>query len=100
MEELNKQAQTPEETAQALSDLAKKLEEMDKAEGFFGESMADALTDEYLEEIAGGIPAVVITSAGATEHIKECISCHRRFSTYNFYQEICDTCLRPPDRPA
>ena len=100
MEETNKMNQTPEETAQELSELAEKLAEMDRAEGKFGEVEANALPDEYLEEVAGGILAVVITSAGATEHIKECISCHRRFSTYNFYQEICDTCLRPPDRPA
>ena len=99
MEETNKMNQTPEETAQALSELAEKLAEMDQAEGKFGEVEANALPDEYLEEVAGGIPAVVITSAGATKHIKECISCHNVFSTYDFNQEICNTCLNPPDRP-
>jgi len=41
-----KSTQTPAETEQALYGLAEKLEEMDRAEGAFGESMADALTDE------------------------------------------------------
>lgn len=50
MEEKKKKAQTPEETAQALSDLAEKLEEMDKAEGVFGE----AITDAELDDVAGG----------------------------------------------
>ncbi len=54
MEETNKMNQTPEETAEALSDLAEKLKKMDRAKGAFGESMGDALPDEYLEEIAGG----------------------------------------------
>ncbi len=51
MEETNKMNQTPEKTAQELSKLAEKLAEMDKAEGVFGE----AVTDEELEDVAGGI---------------------------------------------
>lgn len=51
MEE-KKIAHTPAETAQALSELAEKLEEMDKADGLFGE----AVTDDELEEVAGGKP--------------------------------------------
>ena len=45
-----KSAQTPEETA--LSALAEKLAEIDRAEGVFGE----AVTDEELEDVAGGAP--------------------------------------------
>ena len=45
-----KNAQTPEETA--LSALAEKLAEIDRAEGVFGE----AVTDEELEDVAGGVP--------------------------------------------
>ncbi len=51
MKELNKQAKTPEETEQELSGLAEKLAEIDRAEGVFGE----AVTDEELEDVAGGI---------------------------------------------
>lgn len=47
----NKYAQTPEETAQALSETAKKLADMDKAEGVFGEIM----TEEELDDVAGGV---------------------------------------------
>ena len=47
----NKLAKTPEETAQALSETAKKLADMDKAEGVFGEIM----TEEELEDVAGGV---------------------------------------------
>ena len=57
MEEQKKKIQTQEETAQALSDLAEKLEEMDKAEGFFGE----AVTDKELEDVAGGAKPVIPT---------------------------------------
>lgn len=51
MEDLNKKTQTPEETAQALSDLAEKLDEMDRAEGVYGETMLD----KELEDVAGGV---------------------------------------------
>ena len=50
MEDLNKKNQSPEETAQTLSELADKLDEMDKAEGVFGEAM----TEEELDYVAGG----------------------------------------------
>ena len=46
-----KKAQTPKETAQELSDMAEKLEEMDKAEGVFGEAIADV----KLDDVAGGL---------------------------------------------
>ena len=55
-------AQTPKETEQAVSDLAAKLEEIDKAEGVFGESMRETLTDTYLDEIAGGMAHIIPTS--------------------------------------
>ena len=45
-----KNSRTPEETAQTLSEFAKKLEELDKTEGIFGE----AVTDDDLEGVAGG----------------------------------------------
>ena len=45
-------AQTPEETAQDFSALSDRLEEMDKAEGVFGE----VITDEELDFVAGGAP--------------------------------------------
>lgn len=70
MEKMKKQAQTPEETAQELSDLARKLVEMDRAEGAFGEAMADAVTDKYLEEIIGGVAAVTITTPGSGKNYK------------------------------
>lgn len=46
-----KNSRTPEETAQALSEFAKKLEELDKTAGIFGE----AVTDAELETVAGGV---------------------------------------------
>lgn len=46
-----KSTQTPTETEQALYGLAEKLEEMDRAEGVFGETM----TEEELEDVAGGL---------------------------------------------
>ena len=49
-----KTAQSPEQTAKSLSALAEKLEEMDRAEGVFGEPVDNGLSDEYLEEVAGG----------------------------------------------
>lgn len=67
MEDLNNMTQTPEETAQNLSALADRLAEMDKAEGFFGE----AVTDEDLENVAGGIVIPTFAPTG-----KECPVCH------------------------
>lgn len=43
-------AQTPDETEQDFSALSDRLEEMDQAEGVFGE----VITDEELDEITGG----------------------------------------------
>ena len=43
-------AQTPDETEQDFSALSDRLEEMDQAEGVFGE----VITDEELDEIVGG----------------------------------------------
>ena len=48
MNERNGRAQTPEEIDRAMEKLAK----MDRAEGIFGE----AVLDEDLEMIAGGVP--------------------------------------------
>lgn len=45
-------AQTPKETEQDFSALSDRLEEMEQAEGVFGE----VITDEELDEIAGGSP--------------------------------------------
>lgn len=45
-------AQTSKETEQELSTLADELEEIDKAEGIFGE----VITDEELDLVAGGGP--------------------------------------------
>ena len=45
-------AQTPKETEQDFSALSDRLEEMDQAEGVFGE----VITDEELDEVAGGSP--------------------------------------------
>ncbi len=67
MEDLNNMTQTPEETAQNLSALADRLAEMDKAEGVFGE----AVTDEDLENVAGGIVNPTFAPTG-----KECPVCH------------------------
>ena len=50
----NPAVESPLETEQAVADLAERLEEMDKAEGVFGESMSEALPEESLGEIAGG----------------------------------------------
>ncbi len=50
MEEMNRKAQTPEETEQAVALQAKRLEEMEKAEGVFGE----AISYEEMEDVAGG----------------------------------------------
>lgn len=62
-----KNALTPKETEQAVSDLAERLAEMDKAEGVFGEPVDDGLSDEYMEEIAGG--AILPVTVGV-------ITCH------------------------
>ena len=43
-------AQTPDETEQDFSALSDRLEEMDQAEGVFGE----VITDEELDFVAGG----------------------------------------------
>ena len=43
-------AQTPDETEQDFSALSDRLEEMDQAEGVFGE----VITDEELDLVAGG----------------------------------------------
>ena len=69
MEDLNNMTQTPEETAQNLSALADRLAEMDKAEGVFGE----AVTDEELEDVAGGHRPINPTFAPTG---KECPLCH------------------------
>ena len=53
---------TPEETAQALDRMADRLEEMDKAEGVFGEPVDEDLPDEYLEEISGGTVGFTVTA--------------------------------------
>ena len=50
MKEIFKKVLTPWETEQAISGLAKKLNEMDRADGIFGEEMS---VDE-MEEVAGG----------------------------------------------
>ena len=66
-----KTALTPKETEQAVSDLAERLAEMDRAEGVFGESVDEELPDEYMEEIVGGaiIPVTVqgIRGSGSDE---------------------------------
>ena len=49
-----KTALTPKETEQAVSDMAERLAEMDKAEGVFGEAVDEDLPDEFMDEIAGG----------------------------------------------
>ena len=95
MDDLNKNIQTPEETAQTLSDLAKKLEEMDRAEGFFGESMAEALTDDYLEEVAGGLQAIPLTTPGTAAYYFTCAKCGKPFSTNDSTQSLCGDCLIP-----
>jgi hypothetical protein len=82
MEELNKQAQTPDETAQTLSNLAARLEEMDKAEGFFGE----VVTDEDLMKVAGGAPILVTLS----EMLPRCPYCNRIFDPKNPPTECLD----------
>ena len=89
MNELNKKAQTPRETAQALSDLEEKLEEMDKAEGFFGESMAEALTDDYLEAVAGGLKARPLTTPRTATYYRTCAKCGKPFSTDDINQSLC-----------
>ena len=47
-------SQTPEEIQQALDHLADQLNEMDQAEGVFGEATGDPMSDESLDKIAGG----------------------------------------------
>ena len=98
MEELKKQAQTPEETAQELSELAEKLAEMDRAEGAFGESMADALTDEYLEEVVGGIARPAVTTPGREYCPRYCDQCGSYFFSLDPKRTLCDDCLKITDR--
>ena len=47
---MNNHAKTPKEMETDVKKLAEKLEEIDSAEGIFGE----VITDEELEEIIGG----------------------------------------------
>ncbi len=99
MEEMNRKAQTPEETARALSDLAARLEEMDRAEGDFGESMAEAITDEYLEEVAGGLPAIPLTTPGGDYYAPysfTCEICGDEFKTWDAEQCVCNNCEGTP----
>ena len=90
----NNKALTPQETEQTLSDLAGKLEEMDKAEGFFGESMAEALTDDYLEEVIGGLAALPVTTPG----YKVCVRCGCDFFMGDIDQYLCNDCKKEIDR--
>ena len=90
--------QTPDETRQALAALAEKLEEMDRAEGDFGEAMVKALPDVFLDEVAGGMPHIVITTQGDTKYQKQCIRCTHWFTTYNSAQEKCENCLKLSER--
>ena len=48
---MNNHAKTPKEMETDVKKLAEKLEEIDSAEGIFGE----VLTDEELDEITGGV---------------------------------------------
>ena len=91
-----KSTQTPTETEQALYGLAEKLEEMDRAEGFFGESMAEALTDEYLEEVVGGFPAVTVTTPGR----QKCYLCGKEFADWMEFDIKLTECMdhRPPEK--
>ena len=82
MEKTKKKAQTPEETERALSDLAVRLGEMDKAEGFFGE----VVTDEDLMKVAGGAPTPVTLS----EMLPRCPYCRRIFDPKNPPTECLD----------
>ena len=92
MEE-KKTALTPEETARELSSLAEKLEEMDKAEGEFGENMADdALSDEYLDEVVGGLKRVALTTPGRMQYWRVCPHCRALFGTNNENQCYCNNC--------
>ena len=92
----NIRAHTPNETEQTLSELARKLEEMDRAEGFFGESMAEALTDDYLEEVAGGLPRVCLTTPGR----QKCYLCGRPFADWMDFDTKLTECMdhRPPEK--
>ena len=82
MEKTKKKAQTPEETERALSDLAVKLEEMDKAEGFFGE----VVTDEDLMKVAGG----ALLTPTNPEILPRCPYCHRIIDPKNPPTECLD----------
>ena len=84
MNETNKPAQTPEETAQALSELSEKLDEMAKTRGFFGE----AVTDEDLLAVAGGIQIVITKSS---EGPPRCPLCGRVYNPNNMPEKCMDT---------
>ena len=93
MEE-KKTALTPEETARELSGLAEQLEEMDRAGGEFGENMADdALTDEYLDEVVGGIQRVALTTPGRMQYWRVCPRCQTLFGTNDEKQYYCNGCV-------
>lgn len=51
---MKEQPKTPKEMETDVKKLAEKLEEIDSAEGIFGE----VITDEELDSIAGGIPPI------------------------------------------
>ena len=98
MEDMSKRTQTPEETARELSDLARKMEEMDRAKGFFGETMADALTDEYLEEVVGGLAQPPVSTLRREAGGRECAQCGDLFFSLDATRTLCDKCLNFSER--
>lgn len=81
-----KKAQTPKETAQALSDLTEKLEEMDKAEGVFGEAIADV----KLDDVAGGL--LVTAPEQKTGFWCSCSMCGKYRRMVDIVLYLCSEC--------
>ena len=88
MEEKNNKTLTPRETEQTLSNLTEKLNEMDKAEGVFGEAMPDA----ELDDVAGG-GKIVTEPEQKTGFWCSCSRCgkYRRMADTVLY--LCSECL-------
>ena len=73
-------AETPREMSQAMDRLAR----MDQAEGAFGEAVDRSLSDEELEEVAGGevpiVPTLGYASQGPRQEISSSVTAQKKSS--------------------
>lgn len=85
-----KLTQTPGETEPALSDLADRLADMDKAEGFYGEGM----TERELDDVAGGLVGPSASDYGLVTYCEVCGAEIRYFPPDTQPKYCSDACMR------